>query len=156
MPDEISYTTKGAILGWGYETGTDRQRIIHPQSLLLDPENIDAKKLTPSSKKPVDVVADYLSCLRKHTVEVLGFAFGMEFIEKTPINWVLTIPSVSISFRSDLYDCRLGLPGSCGQSQVFPVACAGVFFSLSRRGPKRLIFFPITTFISCPPSFIVL
>lgn len=101
MPSEISYTATGEVLAWGFEIKPGRERLGHLQ-LLLHPSQSSAtteiRKLIPNSKLPVDVVADYLSCLRKHTIETLRRTYGIQFMNVTHVNWVLTLPAVRIFF----------------------------------------------------------
>lgn len=52
------------------------------------------KKLMPRSKTTVDVIADYLRSLKEHTLETLERNFGKEFLEVTPVDWILTVPAV--------------------------------------------------------------
>lgn len=39
-------------------------------------------------------MADYLGALKRHTVDTLERNFGKEFLEATPIDWVMTVPAV--------------------------------------------------------------
>lgn len=71
--------------------------------LLLDPSQdsfsddllATTRALLPEGKKPVDVVTDFLSALKKHTVYVLEGHFGKVYMEITPIEYFLTVPAVS-------------------------------------------------------------
>lgn len=63
----------------------------------------------PPSKAAVDVVADYLRSLKEHTIDTLERNFGKEFLEVTPIDYILTVPAVCFpSFfesREDVFSC---------------------------------------------------
>lgn len=48
----------------------------------------------PTGKEAVDVVADYLSGLYKHTLARLALNYGKEFVDVTPIEFVLTVPAI--------------------------------------------------------------
>lgn len=50
-------------------------------------------------KQPVDVVADYLCCLRNHTLDVLKRKYSRAFLAETPIDYVMTVPAVSVLFQ---------------------------------------------------------
>lgn len=48
----------------------------------------------PRSKSVVDVIADYLGSLKQHTMETLARNFNQEFLDVTPVDWILTVPAV--------------------------------------------------------------
>jgi hypothetical protein len=52
--------------------------------------------LDRNTKEPVDVVADYLTCLRKHAIHCIQTTYGKAFLDATPIDYILTVPAVSI------------------------------------------------------------
>lgn len=92
---------------WGFEIKRNQERISWFK-LLLEPTLYAATHSMPirmrsaratlqvETKKPVDLVADYLSCLRKHTLESLKRKYGEPFLDATPIDYILTVPAVSI------------------------------------------------------------
>jgi hypothetical protein len=53
------------------------------------------KNLIPTGKTVVDMVADYLRCLRKYTLDVIEQAHSKGFIAAHPIEYILTVPAVS-------------------------------------------------------------
>lgn len=90
---------------WGYEIKDGDERLVWFK-LLLDPTRNSITRssvlartveLVPAdlrAKEPVDVVADYLSCLRKHTLDTLQKIYGRAILETTPIDYNLTVPAV--------------------------------------------------------------
>ncbi|KAF8470620.1 hypothetical protein BDZ91DRAFT_718530 [Kalaharituber pfeilii] len=112
IPSEMRYPVSGGFK-WGCqaaEEGTARSQarngaLLQFMKLLLDPsqENkvladpLDLAKHRaniPLGKKPVDVVTDYLSALKTHTLETLSKTYGAEFWKVIPIEYHLTIPAV--------------------------------------------------------------
>lgn len=93
---------------WGYEIRDGDEKLAWFK-LLLDPTQYSTKKSSmlsrtvnlipkgPKAKNPVDVVADYLTCLRKHTIHTLQKAYGEAFMKATPIEYTLTVPAVRTS-----------------------------------------------------------
>lgn len=79
--------------------------------LLLDPSQdsfsddllATTRALLPKDKKPVDVVTDYLTALKKHTVEVLEGHFGKVFMGITPVEYFLTVPAVRDFLPHSIY-----------------------------------------------------
>ncbi|RPA90385.1 hypothetical protein L873DRAFT_1718078, partial [Choiromyces venosus 120613-1] len=73
--------------------------------LLLDPSKYSldnatnspltmTKQMIPIGKRPVNVVADYLSELHKHTIDHLVKTLGKEVVEVSPLDFILTVPAV--------------------------------------------------------------
>ncbi|PUU79590.1 hypothetical protein B9Z19DRAFT_979106 [Tuber borchii] len=68
--------------------------------ILLDPSQprpnfVNPKKTTlPRGKKPVDIVTDYLSALKSYTVQTLERRLGKEVVQKSRVEYVLTVPAV--------------------------------------------------------------
>lgn len=98
---------------WGFEIKPSVARLKWFK-LLLDPTKyasntsptiVRTKALIPSSKRPVNVVADYLSCLKKHTTKALERAYGKAFVEVTPVDYCLTVPAVSNSLLFPRIEC---------------------------------------------------
>ena len=48
----------------------------------------------PAGKDAVQVVSDYLSGLYKHALSTLALNYGKEFVDVTPIEFVLTVPAI--------------------------------------------------------------
>ncbi|KAF8456975.1 hypothetical protein BGX38DRAFT_1086895, partial [Terfezia claveryi] len=62
---------------------------------LADPLGLAQMRLAlPPGKLPVDVVSDYLKCLKEHALDVLSKSFGTNFWKSIPIEYHLTIPAV--------------------------------------------------------------
>lgn len=91
---------------WGFEIKRNQERYSWFK-LLLEPTRyagtrssmpIRKRGVVPTleTKRPVDLVADYLSCLRKHTLETLQRKYKSAFMDVTPIDYILTVPAVSI------------------------------------------------------------
>lgn len=101
VPTEISYTATGEVENWGYGIKPGNEKLAHLQSLLWCPSAANnMQNLIPNTKEPMDVIVDYLSCLRKHTIDVMTGMFGVAFLKATPPDWVFTVPEVWIYCRS--------------------------------------------------------
>lgn len=62
---------------------------------LADPLGLAQMRLEiPSEKLPVDVVMDYLTCLKEHALDVVSKTYGAEFWKSIPVEYHLTIPAV--------------------------------------------------------------
>lgn len=96
---------------WGFGI-PDREPRLAWFKLLLDPTKYSltnvtnsplakTKQLIPRGKKPVDVVADYLTELYKHTIAHLEKTLGKELVEVSPLEFILTVPAV-IYFHSHI------------------------------------------------------
>lgn len=101
MPSEILYTPDGEVRKWGYQLKLSDERLAWFKLLLQPAEytSSDCSIVTGTQKlaamkKPVDIVADYLSCLRKHFLETISGSLGKAFLEATPIDYTLTVPAV--------------------------------------------------------------
>lgn len=53
-----------------------------------------ASQLRKNKKTVVDAVADYLTQIRKHTMDTLRRRYGEGLVASTPVDWVLTCPAV--------------------------------------------------------------
>lgn len=86
------------------------------------------------TKRPVDLVADYLSCLRKHTLESLIRKYGGAFLDATPIDYILTVPAVSIfsfHFGVEVADLVLKMWSDSAKSLTLQAAESAGFGSQS-------------------------
>ncbi|CAZ85793.1 unnamed protein product [Tuber melanosporum] len=101
-PSEIAYTSSGVKWGFGIPI---KEPTLTWFKLLLDPTKYPlanstnsplarTKQLIPHGKNPVDVVADYLSELYKHTINHLEKTLGKSTVEVSPLDFVLTVPAV--------------------------------------------------------------
>ncbi|RPA91803.1 actin-like ATPase domain-containing protein [Choiromyces venosus 120613-1] len=101
-PSEISYGPSGVKWGFGIPSREPRLAWF---KLLLDPSKYSldnatnspltkTKQMIPIGKRPVNVVADYLSELHKHTIDHLVKALGKEVVEVSPLDFILTVPAV--------------------------------------------------------------
>ncbi|KAG0126370.1 hypothetical protein HOY82DRAFT_570205 [Tuber indicum] len=101
-PSEIAYTSSGVKWGFGIPI---KEPALAWFKLLLDPTKYPlanstnsplarTKQLIPQGKKPVDVVADYLSELYKHTIDHLEKTLGKSTVEVSPLDFILTVPAV--------------------------------------------------------------
>ncbi|RPB00669.1 hypothetical protein L873DRAFT_1827566 [Choiromyces venosus 120613-1] len=102
IPRPESTSSETAALGfkWGFEVlPTDPQKLSWIK-ILLDPSQprpnfVNPKKMTlPKGKKPVDIVTDYLGALKSHTVQTLERRLGKEVVQKSKVEYVLTVPAV--------------------------------------------------------------
>lgn len=101
VPNEISYTAIGEVESWGYGIKPGKEKLANLQSLLWCPSAANSiQTLILNTKEPIDVIVDYLSCLRKHTIDVMTGMFGVAFLKATPVDWVFTAPEVWIYCRS--------------------------------------------------------
>lgn len=118
VPTEICYDSKGEVQKWGYEIKDGDERLVLFK-LLLDPtwssttSSILSRtvELIPKAKEPVDVVADYLSCLRRHTLHILQEKYGKVVLDTITIDCNLTVPAVR--FGSLCRDLRIGTTDLC-------------------------------------------
>lgn len=98
-------------------------------SMLSRTLNLMPGQSGPTEKQPVDVVADYLRCLRMHTIKTLNRSYGKAFVDATPIDYTLTVPAVSVFYSldklkitcadfstQDLDRCFEGIDSSCRRS----------------------------------------
>ena len=106
-PSSISYDKDGNVTCWGFLTINDTGDRFKNFKLLLsktagdDPKNEPLLKelaaLQALNKSPVDVTADYLSCLWKHKMKVLKSKSRMEnrlAIDNARFKVVLTAPAI--------------------------------------------------------------
>lgn len=86
---------------WGFDVQNEPERLSWFKLLLdpsLDPncDDLLAKSaaLIPRNKRPVDLVTDYLTAIKKHTLEVLENKLGKAVMNNISIEYVLTVPAV--------------------------------------------------------------
>ena len=90
---------------WGFGIPNNEPRLAWFK-LLLDPTKYSLANATnsplartlqlmPRGKNPVDVVADYLSELYKHTIDHLEKALGKDVVDVSPLDFILTVPAVT-------------------------------------------------------------
>ncbi|PWW76345.1 actin-like ATPase domain-containing protein [Tuber magnatum] len=110
VPSEIAYTSSG--VKWGFGIPRKEPRLAWFK-LLLDPTKYShastansplarTQLLIPPGKKPVDVVADYLSELYKHTIDHLEKSLGKDVVEVSSLEFILTVPAVWSDEAKDL------------------------------------------------------
>lgn len=100
---------------WGYELRPGEERfswiklLLKPEGYLASGSDIKYLIPTPSTKKPIDLIADYLRCLREHTLATIKRRYGAAFLKATPIDYILTVPAVRMFtlspeiFRTDVF-----------------------------------------------------
>ncbi|RPB14079.1 actin-like ATPase domain-containing protein [Morchella conica CCBAS932] len=103
VPSEIVYDSLGEVSKWGFQIKTGEERLAWIK-LLLEPTKYISNNRTINStrslifdqntKEPVDVVADYLTCLRKHAIHCIQNTYGKAFVDATPIDYILTVPAI--------------------------------------------------------------
>ncbi|KAI5815866.1 hypothetical protein BZA77DRAFT_281349 [Pyronema omphalodes] len=88
------------LFKWGFQVpSTDPQKLSWIK-ILLDPSQprptfVQPRMTTlPRGKTPVGIVTDYLKALRAYTLLTLTRRLGQEAVERTPIEYVLTVPAV--------------------------------------------------------------
>ena len=114
-PSSISYDESGKVTCWGFHTINDTGTRFKNFKLLLsretrnDPKNEplvrELAALKALDKTPVDVVADYLRCLWKHTLDTINSTSKKETrlaIEMSPFKVVLTVPAIWDHAAQDL------------------------------------------------------
>jgi len=68
---------------------------------LADPLGLaQIRQAIPFGKLAVDVVSEYLKCLKEHALDVLSKSLGPEFWKSIPVEYHLTIPAVWTSCPS--------------------------------------------------------
>ena len=104
VPSEMRYTPTG--LKWGFQADEvlAKGTKIQYMKLLLEPSQkkigqgrdqlAQVRLELPPGKLPVDVVSDYLKCLKDHALDVLSNTYGPNVWESTPIEYYLVIPAV--------------------------------------------------------------
>lgn len=113
MPSQILYTPDGAVHKWGYQLKFPDQPIVSFKLLLFpsmyssaDSRMVSKALSLPSGKELVDIVADYLCCLRLHFLEIISGRIGKACIDATPIDYTLTVPAVLLPLIPlGLYHC---------------------------------------------------
>lgn len=97
------YTPDGVVHKWGYQLKFPDQPIAWFKLLLFpsmyssaDSSMISKALSLPSGKKPVVIVADYLSCLRLHFLEIISGRIGKACMDATPIEYTMTVPAVPL------------------------------------------------------------
>jgi molecular chaperone DnaK (HSP70) len=82
----------------------------------MDPSQIEAAKALaqfstrlgklPPNKKPTDGIAKFLGALRAVALDRMAADWGQEFVDETPIEYILTVPAVwSDKAKSDTLAC---------------------------------------------------
>ncbi|KAH0606557.1 uncharacterized protein H6S33_003391 [Morchella sextelata] len=103
VPSEISYDSSGEISKWGFQIKTGEERLawikllLEPTKYISNNGTINSTRsliLDRNTKEPVDVVADYLTCLRKHAIHCIQTTYGKAFLDATPIDYILTVPAI--------------------------------------------------------------
>lgn len=109
VPTELWYDDDKEI-SWGYEVPADADPFRWFKLLLLHNEDLEpelresefmvqARYMTEESgKTAVDLVADYLRLLWKHTMSTIERSRGETVVEALPIHIVLTVPAIWKSY----------------------------------------------------------
>ncbi|KAI6398031.1 hypothetical protein MCOR07_008314 [Pyricularia oryzae] len=104
-PSELCYNDDGTI-GWGFEVPPEADSIRWFKLLLLRDEDMGEELrnvpqlsdcrdfLKRTGKSAVDVVADYLGMLWKHTIETIVRARGQTVVDAMVIRTVITVPAI--------------------------------------------------------------
>jgi molecular chaperone DnaK (HSP70) len=88
----------------------------------------------------MDAVADYLTALHGHTMETLGRRYGESFMQKTKIEFVLTVPAVwsdSAKNATLLAAERAGM-GDVGSLKIISEPEAAAVYTLKAIQPNHL------------------
>ncbi len=114
-PSSVSYDEDGNLTCWGFHTLDDTGKRFKNFKLLLsetagdDPKNKplldELAALKALRKRPVDVAADYLCCLWKHTLKILKSTSRTETriaIDNARFKVVLTVPAIWDHAAQDL------------------------------------------------------
>ncbi|KAL0639028.1 hypothetical protein Q9L58_001910 [Maublancomyces gigas] len=101
VPSEILYSSDGTVRKWGFQLKFPDEPIawfkllLHPtQYDFADCSMLSGTQNLVSPKKPVDIVADYLTCLRVHFLDVISGSIGKAFLNATPVDYTLTVPAI--------------------------------------------------------------
>lgn len=100
VPSEIAYLPEG--MQWGSLIPPNVQRHMWTKLELDSPQVGEAAKILeelsrsdhPSRKKPVDIVADFLTQVKNHLIKNLDNQIGPELWRTLPITLVVTVPAV--------------------------------------------------------------
>lgn len=101
VPSEIAYLEDGTT-EWGSNIGEKTKRHMWTKLELEESQNREvakhAKNLARTgqkgSKKPVDIVSDFLAHIRGHLLQVLDNRYGRDLWTTLPIVLVVTVPAV--------------------------------------------------------------
>ncbi|KAF3223573.1 hypothetical protein TWF679_000019 [Orbilia oligospora] len=105
VPTEFVYTEDGSweTLKWGFQAQAPdlSPGVIRWTKLLLDPdytnlvpEAQEASKKIPHNKAVTELVTDYLSALRAHITETLTAVYGLTFLKRSKLKYILTVPAI--------------------------------------------------------------
>ncbi|KAF2001874.1 Hsp70 family protein [Amniculicola lignicola CBS 123094] len=94
VPSEIAYSANGTIL-WGSLIPPHMQRYIWTKLRLNQPQetNGSSPQHNNKEKQPVDIIADFLSEVRKHLIKNLDARFGEKLWRTLPVTLVVTVPA---------------------------------------------------------------
>jgi len=94
-----------------------------------DPLGLAQMRLAlPPGKLPVDVVSDYLKCLKDHALDVMSNSLGTDFWRSIPIEYYLTIPAVYI-----VIFCEVMLHANWWRYQVWSEAAKALTLQAAER-----------------------
>lgn len=103
VPSKLVYDLSGRVCGWGWETPANGQVQVQWFKLLLSDEAKDkgGARVTETQlllekvikKQPIDVVADFLRVLWKHTMEQLDLKLNSATVDNIELRIVLTVPA---------------------------------------------------------------
>lgn len=101
------------------------------------------KKLIPLFKSVVDVISDFLESLKQHTMETLTRKFGKEFLDLTPIDWILAVPAVwSDSTKALMMKAAVAGLGKNASIKLISEPDAAAVCALSDLQPNHLKVMP--------------
>lgn len=91
------------------------------------------------SKSVVDVIADYLGSLKQHTMNTLARKFNKEFLDVTPVDWILTVPAVwSDAAKAQMMKAAVGGLGEKASIQLISEPDAAAVCTLRDLQPNHL------------------
>lgn len=104
VPTKLSYDQNRNLLSWGFDIDPEDRQVSWFKLLLTGStkDTVQKHRVHPElvatmsflDKDALDLASDYLSCLWKHTLEVLGTKIGESLVDVIKIKVVLTVPAI--------------------------------------------------------------
>ncbi|KAA6410639.1 MAG: hypothetical protein FRX48_06062 [Lasallia pustulata] len=149
VPTELKYD--GQNYKWGFEIGDTGQRYkwfkldldsSQDRSLFsMGTKLPDTQALPPGySVSSEKLVTDYLTALRKHAEQVLGYYFPQSALRSTPIEFIITVPAVwSDAAQLKTRVCaQLAGMGSASEIRIISEPEAAAIYALDAMDPHEL------------------
>ncbi|KAF3216521.1 hypothetical protein TWF191_009009 [Orbilia oligospora] len=153
VPTEFVYTEDGSweTLKWGFQAQAPdlSPGVIRWTKLLLDPdytnlvpEAQEASKKIPHNKAVTELVTDYLSALRAHITETLTAVYGLTFLKRSKLKYILTVPAIWSEKAKETHLEAAGKAGYGSKEELVlvsePQAASIAAFRSLGHGPLRV------------------